>query len=129
MTTVSDAILRLLVAFARETADYTMADPEPGDLIIEVTGFRRPVDPDAIGWLIAHDQAPYNEDDPLDGSVPMREVWDVRPLNPNAKLQTIGGEQFQRWENAQFVKVADEVLEHAGITRPADLTAAPQHTA
>lgn len=103
--------LRLAIALARGGLDRS-TPPVPGDLVVEVTRFD--TDPDAIGWLVGHDDAPYNADDPLDGSVPMREVWDIRPLNPDAKLQTIGGEQVQRWENAEFVKVraaARRVLE------------------
>lgn len=105
--------LSLAVAIAKAHIDVTVG-PQPGDLVVERTGFRK-ADPDAIGWLIGHDDAPYGEDDPLDGSVPMREVWDVLPLNPAAKLQTIGGYQCQRWENAQFVKVPDWIVESLGL--------------
>lgn len=98
------AILTLMVECVGRLA--RREDPQPGDLVVEVT-HRSLGDPDAIGWLIAHDVAPYGADDPSDGSAPMREVWDIRPLNPHAQLQTIGGTQLQRWENALFIKVPD----------------------
>lgn len=107
----TDTALRMLVAAARRAAVAESVGPEPGDLVVEITRFD--TDPDAIGWLIGHDDAPYNADDPLDGSVPMREVWDIRPLNPAAKLQTIGEEQVQRWENATFLRVPPHIARHA----------------
>lgn len=78
-------------------------EPQPGDLVVETTSMT--LDPDAIGWLVGHDDAPYREDDPLDGSVPMREVWDVRPLSD----RTQQGRDFQRWENAEFAKLPDSI--------------------
>lgn len=99
--TTDDALRLAVVLGRRAVAGQGWPEPNPGDLVVEVTQMR--VDPDAIGYLIAHDHAPYGADDPLDGSVPMREVWDIRPLNPDAKLQPIAGERLQRWENAQFV--------------------------
>lgn len=96
---LSVELARKLVLCAGQYND----NPQPGDLVVEIT--KRPDDPDAIGYLEYHGDAPYGPDDPMDGSVPMREVWDIYPLNPEAKLQTIGGERVQRWENAQFVTV------------------------
>jgi hypothetical protein len=90
--TLQDA-LRLTVELARKLALTGRGNnnPQPGDLVVEMTKF--PDDPDAIGYLVGHG----------DGSVPMREVWDIRPLNPEARTQIIGGERVQRWENAEFV--------------------------
>lgn len=114
---MSETMLRLAVMFARALVRYDQ-EPQPGDLCVEVTGWRRSVDPDAIGYLVGHGPAPYHEDDPLDGSVPMREVWDMRPLNSNARLQEWGG---QRWENAQFRPIPEVVrraLPGLGIVEP-----------
>jgi hypothetical protein len=111
-------VLARRAVFDRTIADNPFAEPEPGDLVVEMTGWRRPADPDAIGWLLGHDDAPYGEGDPLDGSVPMREVWDVIPLNPEAKLQEFGGRRYQRWENADFRRIDPKLLERAGIVPP-----------
>lgn len=95
-------LLTLLVEQARGARLLTPAPippPEPGDLVIEITKFR--YDPDAIGWLIGHGEAPYNED----GTGPVREIWDVVPLS-GAKGKT---KPYQRWENAQFAKVATQL--------------------
>jgi hypothetical protein len=103
--TLQDA-LRLTVELARKLvlcAGQYNDDPQPGDLVVEIT--KRPDDPDAIGYLEYHGDAPYAPGDPTDGSVPMREVWDIRPLNPEARTQIIGGERVQRWENAEFVSL------------------------
>lgn len=101
-------VLRLTVELARKLAlraGRMNDNPQPGDLVVEMT--KRPADPDAIGYLEYHGQAPYAPGDPADGSAPMREVWDIFPLNPDAELQPIGDVQVQRWENAQFVVVPD----------------------
>lgn len=105
-SSLSDAVLRALVVLARNsTPGRVDFDPKPGALVVEIT--KRTVDPDAIGWLVGHDDAPYHEDDPLDGSVPMREVWDIRPLS--GRLQP--GRDYQRWENAQFVGLPERVAD------------------
>lgn len=105
-------VLRLAVSLARTRLDNA---PQPGDLVVEDSWMGSP-DPDAIGWLIGHGEAPYGVDDPLDGSVPMREVWDVAPLNPAAKTQYVAddGRAYQRWENARFRKVPEHVLKRMG---------------
>lgn len=122
-TEFSDEILPLVVAFAREVSGspawMPWPEPKPGDLVVETTGMGRPLDPQAIGWLVAHGDAPYGEDDPTDGSVPMREVWDVLPLDPNVVLPR----GYQRWENATFRVVPDWFVKRAGLTCP-DLGAA-----
>lgn len=88
--------------------------PAPGDLVVETSWIHRP-DPDAIGWLVGYGQAPYGRDDPTDGSVPMREVWDVRPLSDAKGLE---GNDVQRWENARFMKVPEHVVRRLGLTFP-----------
>lgn len=100
--------LRLAVALARCTLE---PDPEPGDLVVERASFRRRLDPDAIGWLVAHGEAAYRED----GKGPTRDVWDVTPLTGNPG---INGHPYQRWENAEFLKVPDYVVRHLGLTPP-----------
>jgi hypothetical protein len=103
---LSDGVLKAMVILARNsTPGRVDFDPQPGDLVVEIT--KRPIDPDAIGWLVGHDDAPYHEDDPLDGSVPMREVWDVRPLSGRHQP----GRDYQRWENAQFVGLPADVTD------------------
>jgi hypothetical protein len=106
------AALQLAAELYRSRMDHD--EPKPGDLVVEVTSLRA-ADPDSIGWLIGHDLAPYKEDDPLDGSVPMREVWDVLPLNPDAVLQRGG---YQRWVNAEFRRVPDALVKRLGLTKP-----------
>jgi hypothetical protein len=52
----------LLAATLARYCSVRGVDPNPGDLVVEVTGRDR--DPDALGWLVAHDFAPYA--DPAD---------------------------------------------------------------
>lgn len=103
-------VLSLAVLAAR-TATARRGDggePEPGDLVVEVTRLASRVDPDAIGYLVGHDDAPYSEGDPTDGSVPMREVWDIRPLSGRHRK----GRGWQRWEDAEFRAVPEWLLHH-----------------
>lgn len=95
-----DVLLKLLVRLARYAVEQDQ--PVSGDLVVEVSMFRH--DPDAIGWLIGHDQAPYEEGEPTDGSVPMREVWDIIPLRGLSTEQE-QRQGYQRWENAEFRKL------------------------
>jgi hypothetical protein len=119
-----------LVRLARRVALTEHAEPTPGDLVVETTGFHH--DPDAIGILLAHGLAPYATvcpacgthlgDDAVerehaswgdtfahcvecDAVIPVRDVWDLRPLNPGARHQT------QRWENATFRRLPDKFRE------------------
>lgn len=108
---------RLLIQAARSLKmahDWGIVPPEPGDLVVEITGWLRPVDPDGIGWLVARGPAPMNED----GTGRVREVYDVLPLNPKALLQEWGG---QRWENAVFSKLPDVWLKHMNLRPPLSL--------
>lgn len=107
-------LLALVVAV---TNQRTERDPKPGDLVVETTMGRR-ADPDAIGWLEWHGDAPYGADDPLDGSVPMREVWDIIPLNPEATLRAIDGVWVQRWENAEFQALPKWIADELGLKPP-----------
>lgn len=103
-----DSALSLAIAALRQNPQHwDRTDPQPGDLVFETTHIGRPFDPDAIGWLIGHDEAPYNEDDPLDGSVPMRVVWDVLPLRGLPIEHRKRG--YMRWENADFKRVPDKI--------------------
>jgi hypothetical protein len=100
-----DDALRLVVEMGKLAVlvgDEDRFDPKPGDLVVEVTGFLARPDPDAVGWLVGHDDAPYNED----GTGPMREVWDIRPLRGFTTDQE-RARGYQRWENARFVKLPD----------------------
>lgn len=106
--TIQDA-LKLAVVFGRTVVDFN-TEPRRGELVVEVT--RRDIDPDAIGYLVGHADAPWNRDDPLDGSVPMREVYDILPLNPEAILDEYG---TQRWENAMFKPVPAYVFAKLGL--------------
>lgn len=118
--TDQDDVLRLLVVAVRAaalaphlTAQAREADidPVPGDLVVETSSLQiRNPDPDAIGWLIAHGEAPYNED----GTGPTREVWDILPLS--GRTQKDWG--YQRWENADFRKVPYPLLQRAGLQAP-----------
>jgi hypothetical protein len=101
----SERALRLIVALARRVAITTRnpEPPKPGELVIEVTAFR--ADPNAIGVLVGHDVAPYHPGDPTDGTVPMREVWDIIPLSGEVNPET----GFARWENAEFVALPESV--------------------
>lgn len=69
--------------------------PEPGDLVIEITGHKQ--DDDSLGYLLGHGQATYREDN----RGARREVWDVVPLSLDRGRNLL---PYQRWENAQFVR-------------------------
>lgn len=94
--------------------------PQPGDLVVENSLWK--IDPDGIGWLMFHGDAPYNED----GTGEQREVWDVVPLSwgygvkPNPK-QALQG--FQRWENAEFVALPPKLKTIADALIKTDTTA------
>lgn len=105
-------VLARAVALSAEWRPW--AEPKPGDLVVETT-FRGPPDPHAIGWLVGHGDAPWGEDDPTDGSVPMRDVWDIRPLDPSVVLDARG---VQRWENATFRVVPEWFVKRAGLVCP-----------
>jgi hypothetical protein len=133
-----ETLLKMLVKFARRPSAIGH-DPQPGDLVVEVTKMQPPWDPDAIGWLVGHDWAPYarhceqcrrefNGDagglQHRTGNiyscgscgvlVSGREVYDVRPLNPHAKPSVYSeGGGWQRWENATFIKLPDWAAELA----------------
>lgn len=113
--TVRDA-LQLAAELARTRLSDD--DPQPGDLVVQTTGFG-PSDPDGIGWLDYHGEAPYS---PLanlnDPNVDTREVWDVVPLSG---ARGLGGERWQRWENADFKKVPDSLVKRLGWTPPTGL--------
>lgn len=113
---MSDAMLKAMVVSAREAALEARLrtvraglpelapepEPEPGDLVVEMSMFG--LDPDAIGLLVGHGSAPWDEN--AAPGAPEREVWDIRPLNPRAKTGTKGAEKgVQRWENARFLRV------------------------
>jgi len=114
-----DNVLRLLVVAARAAAldPHLTAlareegiEPQTGDLVVEVSHQTRDIDPDAIGWLVGHDEAPLNED----GTGPLREVWDILPLS--GRTQKDWG--YQRWENAEFRKVPEPLRQRAGLHPP-----------
>lgn len=87
-----------IIALAREVPISALrADPQPGDLVIDPAMIAR--DEDAIGWLVAHGDAPYNED----GTGEMREVWDVIPLARGRSGKPL------RWENAEFFALPDSL--------------------
>jgi len=97
---MTSAELKVIVAIARETRSTKHA--RPGDLVVEISKWG--IDPDAIGWLIAHGRAPYERDAPV-GS-PTREVWDIVPCSD-------AGGPTMRWENAEFVSLPDSIAELA----------------
>lgn len=74
---------------AGELVYERMTRPQPGDLVVEVSSFRREFDPDSVGRLLR-----IEGDDPRN---PDR--WVIEPL-----LRP--GEE-QGWSNAQFVAVPD----------------------
>lgn len=103
MISSTPVTLRIAVILARwgslHRPDGTVYDsgrPRRGDLVVECTHWRP--DPDAIGTLLEHGDAPYN----TDGTGAVREVWDIAPLNPHARMQVIACQPMQRWENADF---------------------------
>lgn len=100
----TDPILSGLVAIARDlyhserAAGVPAIDPLPGDLVVAVEGCPHcasGLDPDAIGYLVAHGNAAVN----ADGSGPTREVWDIRTLRRG----------LRRWENVTFARVTGAV--------------------
>ena len=96
-----------ITALAREVPrDELRIDPQLGDLVIDPLAIT--FNPEAIGWLVAHDEAPYNED----GSGETREVWHVVPLS--GPVQTARyGDGAHRWENATFYALPDRLAELA----------------
>lgn len=119
----NDDVLRLLVVAARAAALAphltAMAleediEPKPGDLVVEASSAQvRHPDPDAIGWLVGHGDASYQED----GVGPKREVWDILPLSG----RTQNDWDYQRWENADFRRVPKPLVERAGLRPPCPL--------
>ncbi len=132
LSALPDDLLRLGVAWAREAVMLSGPGPDepvPGDVVVEVTKLGGP-DPDAIGVLVNHGLAPYDErcgqcglafdaevaarmseeasqPCPSCGSeVSLREVWDVQPLSGRSQP---GREHF-RWDNAEFARVPDRVV-------------------
>lgn len=92
-----------IVALAREVPLSELRnDPQPGDLVIEPSIIGR--DADAIGWLVGHDDAPYNED----GTGEMREVWHVIPLSGPVQ-DSRWGDGSLRWENAEFFGLPESI--------------------
>lgn len=100
----SEEALALAVALSRITLEH---DPQAGDLVIETSWLGAP-DPDAIGWLMWHGMAAYADD----GTGPKREVWDITPLSGALGVKD---RTYQRWENAQFKKVPDHIVERLGL--------------
>ncbi len=84
--------------------------PKPGDLVMEITTYRRPNrNPlEGIGRLLSITEVPYfksreeaaaagyNEDEPI----PSRTVWEL-------KMEFDDG-QTTTWENASFIKIKEE---------------------
>lgn len=88
--------------------------PEPGELAVGMSVDR--TDPDAIGIVEWHGFASFEDGGPTVDFhdvrsnlqvMSMREVWDIRPLNPDATLNAHG---VQRWENAEFLAVPSKVV-------------------
>lgn len=97
-----------IVALAREVDIAALRrDPQPGELVVEPSMLRRRNDPDAVGWLVAHGDAPYNED----GTGAMREIWDVIPLERGRDGKPL------RWENAEFFALPDAFAALVGLQR------------
>ena len=102
---MTDRALRLLIRLAREAfrRGECRANPKVGDVVLEVTGWG--TDVDSIGVLLAHGDAPLH----VDGTGPVREVWDIIAFSGahNAFTGTL------RWENAEFVALPDDLAELA----------------
>lgn len=100
-------LLKLLAATSRRIPIAMLTDAKPGDLVIEVSSMH--ADHDSIGVLLGHDLAPQHPGDPIDGSVAMREVWDIFPLSGNVSPET----GFLRYENALFMALPEPIQELA----------------
>src|SRR5690348_10321593 len=102
---MTDRALRLLVRLAREAyrRGECRTNPQIGDVVLEVTGFR--TDLDSIGRLVAHGDAPLN----ADGTGLVREVWDIIAFSGANNAFT----GRLRWENAEFVALPDDLAELA----------------
>ncbi len=72
---------------ARRAVHERMMHPQPGDLVVEITMWGPPRDPDQVGRLIR-----------IEGSGP-GERWVVEPLHRPG--------QEQGWQNAAFAAVPD----------------------
>ncbi len=69
---MTDEQLKLIVRLAQmaHRGGLCRVNLKPGDLVVEISRFH--LDPDAIGWLIAHGRAPYERTPPLHvGDCPM----------------------------------------------------------
>lgn len=103
---LTDDILRAIVAIARDgvfaatAAGVPAIEPLPGDLVVRADGFHDS-DPDAIGWLVAHGNAPYY----ANGDGPIRDSWDVKALSGRVH----GGMLWLRWQDATFARVPSRV--------------------
>jgi hypothetical protein len=95
-------IRKLTILLAVRAPDDRASLPEPGDLVVEVTGFGT-VDVDSIGILLRR------EKDDRDG-----DAWVIEPLERP-------GEE-QRWLNADFLAVPD-LARDAVLRVPAEVTA------
>lgn len=101
---IPDHLLSLIVGAARESAMHWQV-PQAGDLVVATLECPRPngvFDPNAIGYLVGHGDAPLNRD----GTGPVREVWDVRALSD----RTHGGMLCLRWENVDFAVVSPRMV-------------------
>lgn len=88
-----------IIALAREVPISALrAGPRPGQLVVDPSMIRRGED-DAVGWLVAHGDAPYNKD----GTGELREIWDVIPLAHGRDGKPL------RWENAEFYALPDSL--------------------
>lgn len=95
--------LVMIIRLAREAhhGGRCRVRTKPGDLVVEISKYD--IDPDMIGWLVAHGRAPYERD--AAAGAPTREVWDIRPLS--GRVSAEGGPV--RWENADFVALPDAI--------------------
>ena len=78
-----------------------MRKPEIGDLVLEVTTFRRASSSDKIGRLLSIEDEPYpdwEDDEPA----PTRKVWTIK---------TLDGREC-RWENCDFIVIPEDPFQH-----------------
>lgn len=98
---------------APRVADYLarVDNPQPGDLVLEVTTIHRvPWKHAGLGWLLRIAREPVwtpetwaeEEGDRPYSECPTQKVWYIDPLDPNVK------ETPYRWEDAEFVTIPNE---------------------
>jgi hypothetical protein len=101
--------------FVRELGTR-MANPQPGDLVLETTTLRRPNSYGArLGRLLRIVDEPFPDWPDDEGDAPLERVWYI----------TLPDGREYRWTNASFIAVPTEIIETLPFTfvsKPAEVS-------